>query len=201
MLKLILAVSADGYFARGPEDDMSWTSPADKRAFRLLTSVGAVCGVGSRTWRQMPDLPGRRLVPISRSGLVLSKASAAGKLSEALFGDGPVRADLAIPTTQSLTLGRFAHLHPNGWLLGGPTVAQEALDCCLVDQVYLCRSSAVLHGEQPAFKALYRDDITPWLMRQGERENAGIPWRRAQRIRFDDTLTVDCWSRMDACRS
>lgn len=185
MLKLIMAVSADGYLARGPSDDMAWTGGADKAVFRLLTSVGADCAAGRRTWEQMPDLPHRRLVPLTRQeGRLVHKASDATGARPEL----------------SMCLGSFAHAHPNGWLLGGPSVAYEALDVGLVDQVYLCRSPAVLHGEQPAFRPPYRDEVTPWLMSRGESHNAGIPWRRAHRIQLDG-VTVDCWSRRDAFRS
>lgn len=185
MLKLILAVSADGYLARSPEDDMSWTGATDKKLFRLLTSVGAECAAGRRTWERLPDLPGRRVVPLTtvRGRLVHKADDATGARPEL-----------------SMCVGSFAHAHPEGWLLGGPTVAREALSYGLVDQVYLCRSQAVLHGEQPAFKPLYRDEVTPWLMSRGEAHNAGIPWRRSHRIQLDG-VTVDCWSRRDACRS
>lgn len=43
-LKLIMAVSADGFVSNGPDDHMDWTGPDDKKAFRLLTSVGGVLG-------------------------------------------------------------------------------------------------------------------------------------------------------------
>lgn len=195
MLKLILAVSADGYFARGPSDDMRWTGATDKKVFKLLTSVGAVCGVGSSTFRQMPRLKGRRLVPLSRRPDPVPNY----RVDELDARPGSAVPDWAAMVTP-MTLGRFAHAYPEAWLLGGPTVAQEALEIGLVDQVYLCRSPTVLHGEQPAFKALYRDEITPWLQCRGERQNAGIPWSREQRIQLDG-VTVDCWSRKDACRS
>lgn len=196
MLKLIMAVSADGYLARGPEDDMSWTGKDDKAVFRLLTSVGAACGVGYGSWRLMPrELPGRSLVPITTDGRMVPNYTPT-------FGE--VEGSAPVPDwagyERSVTLGRFAYENPNGWLLGGPRVAYEALDIGLVDQVYLCRSAVVLHGEQPAFKPLYRDEVTPWLMRQGERANAGTPWRRSQRIQVG-SVTVDAWSRMDVVRS
>lgn len=182
MLKLILAVSADGYLARGPRDDMSWTGRDDKAAFRLLTSVGGRCAVGARSWALMPaELPGRSLVPLTQDGrLVYHGLDRTGACPEA-----------------STTVGRFAHANPAGWLLGGPSLAHEALDLGLVDQVYLCRSPVVLHGEQSAFRAEYADTISPWLMSRGERGNAGVPWSRRQRIRVGD-VTVDAWSRMDA---
>lgn len=182
-MRLILAVSADGHLARGPEDDMSWTGLTDKRLFRLLTLVGSVCVAGSRTWLQMPKLGGRLVLPLSREhGRVLDHP------------DGRQEA--------AMSLGKAFYRFPDAWLLGGPTVAMEALEANLVDQVYLCRAeNAVLHEAQAAFQPdpAYRDVVSPWLMSRGEAGNAGTPWARRQRIQFDGT-TVDVWSRRDACR-
>lgn len=185
MLKLILAVSADGFLATGPDDDMRWTGKTDKRVFRLLTSVGAVCGAGRTTWEQMPKLPGRRLVPLSRTA-----EKSAIRLSPASSG---MPADDSIQIEECMTLGRFAHLHPEGWLIGGPTVAMEALGIGLVDQAFLCRSTSYIHGGMA-------DTVTPWLTSRGESQNAGVPWSRTQRIDFED-VSVDVWSRLDARRS
>lgn len=74
-LKLIMAVSADGFVARGPYDDMSWTGSTDKRVFRLLTAVEGILGAGRRTFEQLPLLEGRTVVPLSRSGLTLDEFS------------------------------------------------------------------------------------------------------------------------------
>lgn len=70
-LKLVMAVSADGFVARGPTDDMTWTGSTDKRVFRLLTSVGGILGAGRRTFEQLPKLEGRTVVPLSRNGMTL----------------------------------------------------------------------------------------------------------------------------------
>lgn len=71
-LRLVMAVSDDGFVCRGPDDDMSWTGHNDKRAFRLLTSVGAILGAGRVTAAAMPGhLPGRTLHVLSNSGLTL----------------------------------------------------------------------------------------------------------------------------------
>lgn len=118
-MKLIMAVSADGYVAKGPTDDMSWTGRADKHAFRLLTSVGGVCAAGSRTFDQMPKLPGRELIRLTRH-------------APPNFDD-----------SSSMTLGRFAYLHPSGWLLGGPTVAQEAFELGMVDEAFFSVAEGV----------------------------------------------------------
>jgi dihydrofolate reductase len=168
-MRLILAVSADGFLATGPDDDMSWTGPDDKAAFRLLTSVGGVYGAGSTTFDQMPALPGRRGYRITRN-------------------PGSARA----PLESSMTLGRFAHAFPDAWLLGGPTVALEALRTGMVDQVYLCRTDRALWPSSDPSADAIRDEVTPWLMSRGEMQNAGTAWRRAQRIKFGE-ITVDAW--------
>ena len=70
-LKLVMAVSKDGFVSLGTNDDMLWTGPDDKRAFRLLTSVGGVLGAGRRTFEQLPRLKGRRVICLStRKGFV-----------------------------------------------------------------------------------------------------------------------------------
>ena len=107
MLRLLMAVSGDGLLCRGPHDDMVWTGSTDKRLFRVLTSVGRVCAVGSGTRGLMRDLPGRTLLELSRDGHT------------------------------GYTLETFAQDHPDGWLLGGPTVAEAALRAGLVGEVYL----------------------------------------------------------------
>ena len=91
-MRLLMAVSADGFLARGPDDDMSWTGQTDKKLFRLLTLVDPLLLAGATTAKLLPKLPGRTVVPLSRRGLALSDM-------------------------QSV----------DGWLIGGPTVAQEAL--------------------------------------------------------------------------
>jgi len=114
-LRLVMAVSADGFVARGPKDTMDWTGHNDKRAFRLLTSVGSVLGVGRATAEVMPDhLPGRTLHVLSnRPGLGMS-------------------------------IGAFAFKYPGAWLIGGQTVAMEGLMNGLVTEVHICRNPAHL---------------------------------------------------------
>ncbi len=72
-MRLLLAMSADGYLCSGPDDDMGWTGPTDKKLFRMLTSVGEVCAVGMTTYRFMPALDGRLLIPLSRGGYTLKR--------------------------------------------------------------------------------------------------------------------------------
>jgi dihydrofolate reductase len=122
MLRLIMAVSADGYLCRGPVDQMGWTGTDDKRLFRLLTTLGGrVLLAGKTTAAMLPPLPGRTVVPLSRS-----------RSGE----DG-------------ITLEEAVMSYPNAWLIGGPTVALEALKQGYVDEAVLCWSETSLHSGVP----------------------------------------------------
>lgn len=107
-MKLLMAVSADGFVARGPDDDMRWTGALDKAIFRLLT-MGEVVGAGRVTYGMMRDLKlkGRDL------RLITSNPGA------------------------GFTLDSFARNCPRSWLIGGHTAALGALDLNLIDRVYL----------------------------------------------------------------
>lgn len=124
-MKLLLAASRDGYLARGPDDDMRWTGPSDKAAFRLLSlSDGQPLLAGSRTFDQMPKLPGRELLRLSRE--------------PASFGKHP-RLDLHVA----------AGCFPEAWLIGGPTVAEQALDRGLISRAFICVADVDLWSGMP----------------------------------------------------
>lgn len=128
-MKIIMAVSQDGFVARGPADDMRWTGKMDKQLFRLLTSSGqGIVGVGSTTLALMPDLPGRRLKHITRS---------------------PSRDQYKSPRprAEQMTLEGFQLRYPDEWLAGGITVARAALDKGLVSALFLTRIPGVFLGE------------------------------------------------------
>lgn len=56
----IAAMSADGYIARSERDDISWSSPEDKRMFAATSRRAGVIVMGRRTFESMPEpLPGR----------------------------------------------------------------------------------------------------------------------------------------------
>ena len=114
-MQILLAVSADGFFARGIDDDMSWTSTLDKKVFRLITSIGASeVIVGSTTAKLLPNLPGRKVIRVSkkdRSGISLALACAN---------------------------------HPEATIIGGPTVAFKALLLGVVSRVIIHRVPCVL---------------------------------------------------------
>lgn len=142
-----MAHSSDGFVARGPEDDMSWTGSADKALFRLLTRAGSqVCGVGSNTYKLMPKLPGRKLTQISR---------------------GP----------DGISLEDLWRI-PNSWLLGGQTLALEALDLGCIETAFMVEVPLKL-------KKGIKDRITSALLM--------TPYRVVDWVRIDE-LIVRVWS-------
>ena len=138
-MRLLLASSADGYLARGPDDDMKWTGPVDKAVFRLLTLSNGndVLLAGSRTFDQMPKLPGRHMERLSRE--------------DKPFGKHP-RLDLTVA----------AGCFPDAWLIGGPTVAREALQLGLVRRAFICVSPVELGG------GMHARELEPLLPREPE---------------------------------
>lgn len=114
-MKLLMAVSKDGFVARSQEDDMSWTGPFDKAVFRLLSHVGGELACGSVTYGMLPRLKGRTVYRLSRRPVVPYNH---------VFQD----------------LKWFQHFHPNGWLIGGQEIAVAALREGFVDQAFLCVS-------------------------------------------------------------
>jgi dihydrofolate reductase len=127
--KLLLAVSADGFLARGPLDDMAWTGRDDKAVFRLLTTThkGPLLA-GRRTAELLPRLDGREVQVISRD------------------------------RNAGYTLQEASWMHRDAWLIGGPTVAREALEANLVELAVICQAPAVL-GDGIPFKPL--KDLLP----------------------------------------
>lgn len=127
-MRLILGVSSDGYLSRETKDRMDWLGPTDKAVFRILTSVGGVCGVSVKTAALMPSsLPGRRMCLISRS------------------------------LDEGMSLVEFSNRFPGGWLLGGPTLAKAALELDLVSEVHLCRSNRAAFPVQGAVRDTVTD--------------------------------------------
>jgi dihydrofolate reductase len=156
-MKLVMAVSRDGWLARDAEDDMSWLGSTDKAVFRILTGVGGVVGVSHRTAECMPgNLPGRRVIFLSR---------------------------YEKKTSHVMALEDFQHSHPDGWLIGGPTLAHAAMEARYLDEVHLCRSDRCAF---PTSKTCVKDWLTPWL------EAPPIDWYKRMYTKILD-VTVECW--------
>lgn len=182
-LKLVMAVSKDGFVSLGPNDDMLWTGPDDKRAFRLLTSVGGVLGAGRRTFEQLPRLKGRRVICLSTRKLMVPNDELREVSKAPLKPGGMVPEDAAYE--RAMSLGQFAHQHPTGWLIGGQTVALEALSVGLVDQVFLCRAPIELHRSGLFDPRVAQRDLISHRISS---------WSRQERVSVGGT-SVEVWRR------
>lgn len=112
-MKLLMAVSIDGFVAKGPVDDMSWTGSVDKAIFKLLTMTGdRELYAGYTTCCQLPALKNRKVRPLSRDTMK------GYKLQDIYQYDS--------------------------WLIGGQTVALEAIDKGYLKEVYLCHLPNIL---------------------------------------------------------
>lgn len=149
-LKLIMAVSADGYLADGPNDGMSWTGKLDKLVFRLLTSIGGPLGAGKRTFFDLPELKGREVICLtSRRDHELFIHKPNFKMSMGPDDLATMPKDAAVVAHRVMTLQEFARCHPGAWLIGGPETAAAAIDMNLVAEAIMCHGTAMLGGGIP----------------------------------------------------
>ena len=113
MLKAIVAISKDGYFARESEDKMNWLGPVDKQVFRILTASTARLGVGTKSAQFMPKkLEGRKLYKLSRF------------------------------TACNLNwFWTLANKKQGAWLIGGQQLILAAIKEELLTEIHICRSS------------------------------------------------------------
>ena len=183
-MKLIMAVSGDGFVAKGPDDDMSWTGPIDKAVFKLLTSTSDVLAVSAKSLEMMPkQLPGR----------------------------GRIYA-LSTDPRRGIQLEDFAAMFPDAWLLGGQDLALYAMKNGFVDKAYLCRAmTSMLVAAGPNLFATdpsedppedledtrIPDKLTDYFTRRRYVKGRGSWWDEAMRVKLDDLL-VEVWERGSA---
>lgn len=56
-MKAIFVESLNGYLAKGPNDDMSWTPKLDKKIFKLLSfALGGIYFCSKRTFNLLPEV-------------------------------------------------------------------------------------------------------------------------------------------------
>lgn len=124
-MKVLLAVSADGFVAKHGRDDMSWTGKQDKQLFRLLTNLDdEPLAVGAATLPLMPALKGRRIIGLSRT--------------PNSRGRGGYHIE------DWMTLLELERWFPKAWVIGGQSVALEAVRAGYVDRVVLSRVQTLL---------------------------------------------------------
>lgn len=183
-MKLIMAVSGNGFVATGEDDDMSWTGPIDKAVFKLLTSTSDVLAVSAKTLQYMPkELPGR------------------GKL----YG-------LSTDPRRGVDLESFAAMFPDAMLLGGQELGLYAMKNGFVDKVYLCRAmTTMLVAPGPELFAVdpsedppqdledtrIPDKLTDYFARRRYVKGRGSWWDQTMRVKMDDLL-VEVYERGSA---
>ena len=167
-MKLIMAVSADGFVAASETDDMSWTGPIDKAVFKLLTSTSDVLAVSAKSLQSMPkSLPGRgRIYGLSTDPLV------------------------------GVTLEALAPVAPDAWLLGGQELALYALKNGFVSKAYICVSPAYIASPENEGTRI-EDKLQPYFSRRLKSPGRGSWWENSLKINFGD-LRVDVWDRESA---
>ena len=171
-MRLIMAVSGNGFVAAGEDDDMLWTGPIDKAVFKLLTSTSDILAVSAKTLQYMPKtLPGR------------------GKL----YG-------LSTNPAKGVALEDFAAMFPDAWLLGGQELALYAMKNGFVDKAYICRamsSMLVSAGpehlasepmEEPPVDTRIPDKLTDYFARRRYAKGRGAWWDQVMRVKMEDLL-------------
>ena len=105
-MKAIFVESANGYLAKGPEDDMTWTPSLDKKLFKLMTFVlGGVCVCSLHTYTLLP---------------------------KQVLNDGERRFIIAEKTGLN-SLVMLNKRFPNAVLVGGPRFLKAAYDLGVID--------------------------------------------------------------------
>ncbi len=117
-MQLILGISADKYVSKGPNDNMKWLGSDDKSIFKLLT-LGA-------------------------HNVNFAASSKTCDYIPFLPGRGPV----IRLSRNDYSLDKFYNKNPNGVLLGGQTIAEEAIKSKIIDRVHLCFSPVILDPEK-----------------------------------------------------
>ena len=176
-MKLIMAVSGNGFVAKGPDDDMSWTGPTDKAVFKLLTSTSDVLAVSAKSLESMPEqLPGR------------------GKL----YG-------LSTDSRRGVSLEDFAAMFPDAWLLGGQELALYAMKNGFVDKAYICRAldKELKYAPMAQFKGAEEtdtrvpDQLTSYFARRRYAKGRGSWWDQTMRVEMG-SLLVETYERGSA---
>lgn len=128
-LDLVMAQSSDGYFAKGKDDDMTWTGRKDKQAFKLLTSAGNTSILaGPNTALNMPELSNRTVYAVRSFkpfyGYLVNKGT----------------------LTREISYSNITNKQFNGAkVIGGPKLAQSVLDDGYIRYAYISVIKKKLH--------------------------------------------------------
>jgi dihydrofolate reductase len=184
-LKLVMVTSLDGIVALGPDDPMEWAGSEDtKAAFRLLTSVGGVLGAGRRTFERLPVLKGRTVRCLSTRRGCVPNAETRKIMEGPQIGNELVSEKVGYDETMSL--GNFYHTYSDGWLIGGQTIALEALAVNLIGEVFMCRAPVKLRA-MADLQTVRWDQISKRLC-------GNDCWKQTDTCHVSDTV-IEVWRR------
>ena len=120
----IAAMSADGYIARAPRDDVSWSSREDKRMFAATSRHAGVVVMGRKTFDNMPEpLPDRLQVVMTSTPD--SYHTVPGHVEFTASDPRAILRDLAERQFQEVVIG------------GGGGVYAQFVSAGLVDELWL----------------------------------------------------------------
>lgn len=105
-MKAVFVESYNGYLAKGPEDDMSWTPKLDKQLFKLLScAFGGVCVCSRQTYELLPN----KMKYDDKRRFIIAERTGANSL---------------------VSLNK---IFPNAILVGGPAFLKAAYDLKVID--------------------------------------------------------------------
>ncbi|MBO4583160.1 MAG: hypothetical protein J5714_03855 [Alphaproteobacteria bacterium] len=108
-MKAIFAESSNGYMARGPKDDMSWTPGLDKKIFSLLTVFDSgKCVCSNKTYALLP---------------------------QKMLSDPARRYIIAEKTGPNSLVALNQVYHDDAILIGGPTILKEAYNLSILNTI------------------------------------------------------------------
>ena len=140
-MKALYATSFNGYMAKGPDDDMSWTGKVDKQLFKLITTVAQVCVISKNLSNMLPD---KVLKDPNRKFIICDK------------------------DVDERNLRKCNFWYSDAILLGGPLFIKEALKEDVIDMVIECVVQDVIFAntryekpklEEYGFKVSYTLDL------------------------------------------
>lgn len=134
-MKAIFAESLNGYLAKGPNDDMSWTPKLDKKLFKLLSIVlGGVYFCSRHTFNLLPKKmtsdPNRHFEVVDRQ-----------------YSDEDWK--------------RAGQVFKNAIILGGPTFLKVVYDKGLIDTFIITTTLKTIQG-QPGYENPFIEILNTW---------------------------------------
>ncbi len=177
-MKVIMGVSADGYTAKGPHDDMSWTPLLDRQIFRAMTLTGGgKLVMGSNTYKSLVRIGDR--IGTNKD---IHEATLPNRSKFVATMDSKLRDDINLSGYTDWEAGHAdcAMLEWNdAWLIGGQTLVNSCLAQGVVTEVNLAYNDVKLGGGT-------RDLVSRFL-------NIDDRWKLVARTKFRADLCMHHW--------